>query len=326
MKKIALICVFISLISILSGSGGAALNKNSDSGKSKFLYLVAGFDDAAENTDVLFTVGVDTDSSTAYVAQIPRDTYFAFGESQNKINQIYAVKRLRGSNQSDAMKATTDAISSAFGVEFDGYIGVTVDSFKKIVDAIGGVDIEVPQDITLQIDGEMPLLLHRGVNHISGSDAEKFVRYRKGYATGDLGRIDAQKLFLNAIFAKFSSAISVNSIIDLASVIKTDVITNLGISDLFSVLLKTNRSKAEKRTFYATVPGEAAFSSNGLSYYVLNRKSAAETARKYMFSKGKFDIEEKFLNKDDSKFVDIYRSENIFVKEFSNKNLADIKI
>ena len=64
-----------------------------DCSDDNYLYLIAGFDDAAENTDVLFTIGYEKSTNTTKIAQIPRDTYVNFGASQNKINQYFATKR-----------------------------------------------------------------------------------------------------------------------------------------------------------------------------------------------------------------------------------------
>ena len=91
MKKIqkillVVILVMLSLFSCAPKSKEAA----GECEKSRYVYLVAGFDEVAENTDVLFTVSYDANTNTGYVAQIPRDTYYNFGKSQNKINQIYA--------------------------------------------------------------------------------------------------------------------------------------------------------------------------------------------------------------------------------------------
>ena len=168
--------------------------------KENFLYLIAGFDDTAENTDVLFTLGYDKISNSIKIAQIPRDTYADFGASQNKINQYYATAIYAGASKVSAMEKTVRFIGSLFGAEFDGYIGLGTSAFRHIVDALGGVEISVSEDMLIEIDGEAPLKLKSGVNLVDGSDAEKFIRYRKGYVMGDLARIDAQKLFLSALY------------------------------------------------------------------------------------------------------------------------------
>lgn len=326
MKKILLLCLVLTLISALLSAGSVDANVAETVKKDKYVYLIVGFDDAAENTDVIFTLSFDLSKNIARVAQIPRDTYFNFGASQNKINQIYATKRILGESKLDSMTAMSKAVSQAFGAEFDGFAGISVGTFKKIVDAIGGVDITLPKEAVIAIDGEDPLILNKGENHIDGSAAEKFIRYRSGYVRGDLGRIDAQKLFLNAMFAKISDGISVSSMLEIALALKSDIVTDIKINEILPSMLKTKKSKEEKKTFYTTVPGEAAFNSAGVSFYVLNRKSAAEVAKDYMFSNKSFDPLGKFCNYSETEFINIYEDESISRREFSNESISDMRI
>ena len=223
MKKTVLIILFV-FMTMLAGCSPAVKKVAADYEKDKYVFLVAGFDDAAENTDVLFTVSYDAGNSEVRVAQIPRDTYFAFGRVQNKINQLYASKISEGKSQKIALSEASKEIADAFGTEFDGFFGVKIDTFKKIVDTLGGLDVELNSDKSINLDGEDPIVLKKGTNHIDGAVAERFVRYRSGYAMGDLGRIDAQKLFLNALFSKAVSGIKIQTIFKLATIVEREVI------------------------------------------------------------------------------------------------------
>ncbi len=292
----------------------------------RYLYLVAGFDDAAENTDVLFTLGYDKAQKHVYVAQIPRDTYYSFGGSQNKINQLYSTYRSRGDDATTAMSKTADAVSTLFGTEFDGYIGITTRAFRDIVDAIGGVDINLKSDLSISIDGEDEVYLSAGENHIDGTVAEKFVRYRKGYARADLGRIDAQKVFLNALFAKLSQGSDLPTVISLAKSVSGNIVTDLNIVKLATFVFTNIRMGDGTVSSYATVPGEAAETENGLSYYILNRKSAAELAKRYMFATKEFDAGRKCTDKSNVAFLNIYEDEGFTYKEYSNEDIANIHI
>ncbi len=326
MKKIALLCTVLSIF-MLGSCIPRAKNTMSTSEKTRYVYLVAGFDDAAENTDVLFTLSYDFKNNTAYVAQIPRDTYFGFGKSQNKINQIYAVKRLEGADKNTAMQSLSNSIAEAFGTKFDGYLGITVDSFKKIVDAIDGIDIELPSDMIIpSYDGLTSIVLKKGTNHITGDEAESFIRYRKGYVTGDLGRMDAQKLFLNALFKKVSEGVSLPSIIGITKAVKDDIVTDIKIADAISLFSEAMRSPGNKTTYFVTVPGEASENKNGLSYYVLNRKNAAEVAKKYMNADKEFDLKRIFFNSGEIGFVNIYEDDSSSYHEYSNTTLEEMKI
>ena len=146
MHRIVSLVLLISFLTSLFSCSPITKKVNADYEKDKYVFLVAGFDDAAENTDVLFTVAYDAEVSEARVAQIPRDTYFSFGKVQNKINQLYASKVLAGCSQEDALSETSNEIASAFGTNFDGFFGVAISTFKKIIDAIGGLDINLTEE------------------------------------------------------------------------------------------------------------------------------------------------------------------------------------
>ncbi|MBQ9070325.1 MAG: LCP family protein [Clostridia bacterium] len=328
MKKISLfICFCILFSAILTSCAPATNNAVQGYDSKRYVYLVMGIDDAAKNTDVLFTMSYDSAAGAVRVAQIPRDTYYNFGRSQNKINQLYATKLSDGKGESEALGEVCREVSSAFGAKIDGYIGITIGTFKKIVDAIGGIDIEISEDMTLVLDSdEAPVVLKKGKNHIDGNIAEHFVRYRQGYAMGDLGRIDAQKIFLNALFGKILSGLTLPDMIKVINSFQKEVITDIKVADVISTFIEAVGNKDKKTAFYATVPGEPIISSGGLSYYVLNRKSAAEMAKNYMFADGEFDRERKFLNSAESGFINIYEDDGISLREYSNENVSDMHI
>ena len=327
-KTTILLCITLVLTLFLTACAPALSDTlQSLSSQKRHVYLVFGIDDAAKNTDVMFTMSYDSAEGAVRVAQIPRDTYYSFGNSQNKINQIYATKIASGKSAKEALAESGKEISMLFGADFDGYIGVTIETFKRLVDAIGGIDVELSEDMTFSLSpDEEPLTLKKGINRIDGEGAERFVRYRQGYAMGDLGRIDAQKIFLNALFGKILSGLSLPDVIRVINSFQNEVITNIRVSDVISAFMEALGTKDSKKAFYATVPGEPINSSTGVSYYVLNRKSAAELSRVYMFANEEFDKECKCVDFNDIGFVNIYEDETIKIREYSNNNVSDMRI
>ena len=323
-KFFVLICAVSLSLSSCARLTDAAINReDSDS----FLFLFAGFDDAAENTDVIFTLGYDKSERRVTVAQIPRDTYFEFGDGQNKINQYYATMRSQGVGREAAMKKTAETIELLFGTQFDGFLGVTTDAFRDVVDSIGGIDIELSHDIEISLDtDESPIILKAGNNHIDGALAERFVRYRRGYAMGDLGRIDAQKMFLNALFKKVASGVTLPTLISIANTLQQKAVTDISLVDAVRLLLGNLGQGGGGTTLFATVPGEAIQNENGLSYYVLNRKCAAELAKRYMFATEEFDPDYRLAKDDNAGFMNIYEDENFVLREYSADSIKDMRI
>jgi LCP family protein required for cell wall assembly len=308
----------------LLGGCGRASSSEACATDGKYVFLVAGLDDAAENTDVLFCIGIDPTLGTVNVCQIPRDTYYNFGKSQNKINQVFSSARSAGASEDVAMNALKGELSQSLGANFDGYIALKLDGFLKLVDALGGVEITLSSPMNIEIDGMEPIHLVAGVNHIDSKKAEGFVRYRQGYVTQDLGRIDAQKIFINAIFYKLSKASSLPVLLKLAKVMQENSLTDVKFSQLVGLLFSGGTRIKESR--FVTLAGEALTSREGISYYALNKSASEEIVGNYLFSFGGFDKNSKFLNQNEEDFLKIYRMENFKYKEYTNETLKDLSL
>ena len=274
MKKIlALILAFICLFSIARRRDDEAVDNTP---KRIHTYLVAGLDNAAYNTDVLFLLSYDLEENRATVLQIPRDTFSRYNGTEGKINRIFPSLITEGKTKKEAMRSLSRYVEAALGIETDGYICFDTDTFRKVVDLIGGIDISLNKELTIYDEhGKECFVIGKGTTHLNGKMAEEFVRYRKGYATGDLGRIDAQKIFIDAFVKSAKSNVGIDEAIRLGVTLSTELVTDVGPHAVLDFLVK-NRDKLDETSFrYATLPGEAVMHNNA-SFYVLNRKNTAE--------------------------------------------------
>ena len=275
--------------------------------------LLMGLDSEAGLCDVIMLVGIDRARGRTTVAHIPRDTYAAYSDADyKKLNGAYS--SLGGAEQTAAF------LGDAFDIKIQHYACISLDTFADAVDAIGGVDVNVPQDMRYK-DTEQGLYidLKKGVTHLDGKTAQHFVRFRSGYSDGDLGRIDAQKLFLAAVFDKLSGGISPAEAVKLASVLD-GVETNIGISELLA-LSAAVLDMDTRNVSMLTLPGkEATATQSGASYYVISRDATAELAKDFFGGGGHFDGQGVFLNKRYSHFEQIY-TENT---EYSVTPVEDI--
>ena len=114
-------------------------------GKNEFLYLILGLDDAASNSDAILIVSYKSSDNTASVIQLPRDTYCKSNTSLNKMNSVYASHKASGLSDKSALQKTAGFIEEKLGVRFDGYLAVRLADLVKLVDAFGGVKINLPQ-------------------------------------------------------------------------------------------------------------------------------------------------------------------------------------
>ncbi len=112
-------------------------------------------------------------------------------------------------------------LEEILGVQIDYYVKVNLDAFRQIVDAVGGVDFDVPMDMywDMSDNGGPVINLKAGMQHLDGAKAEQLVRFRMGYAAKDLKRIEVQQQFMQALLQKICSTDTLlRSINDLIAV------------------------------------------------------------------------------------------------------------
>ncbi len=268
-------------------------------------FLVLGRDDASGLCDMMMLASYNITEGSMNVVQIPRDTYAEFTSgSYKKINGAVAAL---GSE-----RALCDFLSDALCVPIDHYVSFDLKALCKLVDVLGGVEVDVPFDMDYD-DPAQGLSIHikAGKQLLDGKRAEQFVRYRSGYLEGDVGRMDAQKLFLSSLFKKIRSDASILTIASLAATLADDIDTDASISNIVTLARKALVLSAEKIRF-VTLAGEGAVAEkSGASYYVISRDSAIEITGKYLGGTGdekSFDKDRKFLNENYDSFSKIYYS------------------
>lgn len=296
--------------------------------KNEYVYLIVGLDDAAQNTDVLALISYNTRGNLASVIQIPRDTYINFGNRQGRVNHLYASFRNEGLSQEKSMEKTVEFLEVGFGITLDGYAAVTTEVFRDAIDSFGGVVITMPEDFVYNDpSGNHSFVLSKGENLIDGKTAEIFVRHRKGYSLGDLGRLDAQKIFLNGLYNTAVKRIGLFDFIKCIESVKDGILTDFSIRDLLIMVLKHSSKFKDVEFTYITFPGEAVCTPLGKWYYILNKIAAHKVLSSKIHSfTGDFDINGYFVNKDNPSFIKIYSSNDIGYKEYSADELLNIHI
>ena len=153
-------------------------------------------------TDVMMVVSVDPLTKRVGMLSIPRDLWVPIpGFGENRINTAYfygEAKKLPGGGPALAEKT----IQYNFGVHINYYIVVNFGGFKKGVDALGGVTIDVPHDLN---DPSFPddtygfkgLVITKGVHHFNGQEALDYARTR--HQDSDFGRMRRQQQVLVAV-------------------------------------------------------------------------------------------------------------------------------
>lgn len=272
--------------------------------KSKYTVLVLGRDDASGLTDVLLIVSFDTESKAVSVLQIPRDTYAEFtSAAYRKINGACDVL--------DGGRSVADFLEDNLGVVIDRYISVDLDAVGKIVDILGGVEIDVPFDMIYNDPYQgLSIDIRKGRQTLNGDRAKQFVRYRSGYTRGDLDRLDAQKLFLSALIKKAAEESNAFSIVEIAGTLLQNADTDISYEYCFE-MIKAMGIPEMKNISFVTLPGGDIQGSSGAWYYVMNRQAAYCVIKEYFsveLQENKFDPERKFTSYVRKGFNDIYEA------------------
>lgn len=200
--------------------------------------------------------------------------YISEPNAQRKNTRKYDIKLKFG------IKYLSALIARSFATPIDFYAQVNLDGFVNIVDAIGGVDVYVQEDMfyydpyqDLRID------ISKGQQHLDGKKAEGFIRFRAGYIAADIARIDAQKIFMTAFFKKVLSLEGILNVDTLMKEVTENINTNLSFTD--ALYFATNALDVNlSEVVMLTMPGKSAYK-NGISYYSIDRETLIEYVNKY---------------------------------------------
>lgn len=240
-------------------------------------FLICGIDNTNSLTDVIMLVGFDNKTKKLSVLQIPRDTYAGADIPSHKYNAIYG-HHAKGESGMETLKAH---VQSDFGIKIGNYVAVTTKGLRQLIDAAGGVDLDVPINMNYD-DSAQGLHIHlkAGQQHLNGSQAEQFVRYRKGWSDGDIGRLQAQKIFLAAFAQKLKSM----SLWDLATKIlpavkQPNFMTDISAAEILKFGGSAKNINLNAATVY-TMPGEPYNGSDGSALYSVHKAQLLEILNK----------------------------------------------
>ncbi len=224
----------------------------------EYNFLVLGHDRAAVLTDVIMLVNYDVTSGSVSILQFPRDTYVSYGVDTAKINATYSsfYHEFKYKGESDpelkALRKFADILEEALCTKINYCTIMNLDGFGNIVDAIGGVELTVPARMVYNDPWQnLYIDLYPGYQTLYGNEAEQFVRFRYGYTNGDLGREDAQKIFMSAFIKKAKETVTISKLTEIGQILVDNVYTDLTVSDVVYFgknLLNIDMSKIKMKT------------------------------------------------------------------------------
>ena len=228
-------------------------------------------------SDVLMLLTVDFESSTAHLISIPRDTMAKIYNTKGhwKINAAFAKG---GSIEGDGFEYAIKTVENLMGVPINYYAGVNMEGLKAVVDAMGGVEFEVDQEITL--NGRTPT---PGLQTLDGQKVLDYCRARKGYGT-DVDRANRQQRMLFAIFRQMKSSNALTTLPKVYLSVKDYIHTDLSVEQIAALAVFAMDLEPEVNLFRHTLEGRYINGTvyNGASFYVLDT-SALKALMKDIF-------------------------------------------
>ena len=295
-RVFTIVGILLALIAVASASfywfSGGFSGKNKEKGSiispdHKINIMVMGVDERSDDvgrSDTLFVLTVDTKTNEVAMLSVPRDTRVKIpGKGWDKINHAYAF---------GGQKLSQQAVEGLLGIKIDHHIEISIAGFKKIIDAIGGVSIDVEKRMyysdPYDDDGGLVIDLRPGMQHMDGRTAIQYVRYRD--EEGDIGRVERQQKFLKALLNEVASPSVITKIPgiirEISSVVKSDMSTSEMLN--FAKILNDASKKGLKTDMVPGKPGYIDDVSYWLPDLMALRKHVAQTLG--------VKIEEKYLS------------------------------
>lgn len=226
-------------------------------------------------SDTMMLFSLDLKDKKVNVLSIPRDTRVVLpGEGFQKINAAMAF---------GGPDLAVDVVSKLLNVPVHYYVTVNYEGFKKIVDAIGGVEIEIDRRMKYDDNaGNLHIDLKPGLQVLDGEKAEQFVRFRH-YPEGDIARVRAQQKFLKATAKALLQPANILKIPKLIQIVQENVKTDISPVNLVKLANFARQLKEEDVETY-TLPGTGQYI-GGVSYFIPEEEKVKELVNAIFYDK-----------------------------------------
>jgi LCP family protein required for cell wall assembly len=193
-------------------------------------------------------------AGTGGLLAVPRDTLVEVpGLGEDKVNAAFA---------NGGAELTVGALENLTGLPIENYVVLDFGGTREIVDALGGITVNVEEPIETEQDGEF-FSIPAGPQELTGAQALAYVRYRGG-PTADIGRIGRQQRFLQALAAEASSPENLPRLPAMAGAVRRNVETNMNPFEAARFAVRLALSGGSNAEIYPGTPQYI----NGISYWV----------------------------------------------------------
>lgn len=231
----------------INGFGGMTKMFQQSYGKSVFVgerqrinLLVLGIDynhdskgmpfSKGARSDTMMVASIGNEAQFLNIVSIPRDTYTTISEKigQDKINSAYSY---------GGIKQTRETVSHFLGVPIHYYVIVKVQGAKKVIDALGGLPVDVEKNMDYDDNwGQLHIHLKKGPQILTGDQAVGYARFRHD-EEGDYGRMRRQQQVIRAIIRRIKDPSIVTKFGQLAAAVKETLETDLTVEQMVDLAL-----------------------------------------------------------------------------------------
>lgn len=190
---------------------------------------------AGARSDTIMVVSLSKNGDVVNVLSIPRDLYVPLSESMgsDRINAAYSY---------GGVKQARETISRFLGVPIHKHLIVKVHGAKKVIDALGGLELEVEKDMDYDDNwGGLHVHLKKGRQRLNGDQVVGYARFRKDNTRidmeGDVGRMRRQQQVIRAALRTLKNPTIIGKFPQLASAVKETLETDLTINDMKDLAL-----------------------------------------------------------------------------------------
>jgi LCP family protein required for cell wall assembly len=211
-------------------------------GKNPISILLMGVEDYSSGgkdgrTDTIIVITLNPSTKKMTMTSIPRDSYVPIASRGGKLDKINAAYAYGSANGYGGVKGTIDTVENLLNIPIDYYVTVGFSGFAKVIDELGGVDVNVPfnfweKDI---FNHNQRIYFKKGLMHLNGEQALAYVRMRKRDPRGDFGRNDRQRQVIQETISKAISAKTLFKVDELASIMENNIQTNLKPIEIYDL-------------------------------------------------------------------------------------------
>lgn len=233
------------------------------------------------NTDMIMYVQLDFVNNEVRMLQIPRNILVTTDYNVSHNYQINNVAITQGSDGNNNYDALCTLINEQLGLYIDGYVAIRLEALVELVDTLGPIQVYVPQEITYTDDyGNVTSHLDQGLQWMDGATAEFFLRARKTYAQSDIQRLNVQRYFYSAMFARLR-AMTVWDVAKILPVVMNYMETSLDVQELVSAAVSLLKVSSD-HIMLCQVPvymGQLLYKENDID--VVYRQGTADLLNQY---------------------------------------------